>query len=328
MLFRSAAPGRTDIRFAYSADSGKTWSVPIIVNDDRLPAEGARGSDHMLPAIGVNKDGVVLVAWYDRRESGDNMGWKIRTAASLDGGDTFTPSTVVSDAANVFTDRTEWVLEREPRVIGGGTIGMPRSSRRHPIAVDLSINDFFLSSGHTSGLAVGADGVFHPVWVDNRTGVPQLWTAPVTVRGAVEQHGASTLATLDDITENLTLFVESNRYDRSMNRLTLAARLKNTSKDAVRAPVHARLIGLTSQLGVPTVVGADNGLSGVGAIWEFTSPGGVILPDSGTASKTLTFGLSELRPLVPTKVRPNFTSGLVHFDIRVYGRVTSPKAKP
>jgi hypothetical protein len=30
--------------------------------------------------------GVVVVAWYDRRESSDNMGWRIRAAASLDGG--------------------------------------------------------------------------------------------------------------------------------------------------------------------------------------------------------------------------------------------------
>jgi hypothetical protein len=25
-------------------------------------------------------------------------------------------------------------------------------------------------------------GVFHPVWIDNRTGVPQIWTATVRVR--------------------------------------------------------------------------------------------------------------------------------------------------
>src|SRR5207247_9572456 len=137
---------------------------------------------------------------------------------------------------DAYAERTEWLLEREPAVIGGGTVGAPRGARAHPIAVDLSINDFFLSGGHTAGLAVGTDGVFHPVWIDNRTGIPQLWTAPIAVRGTVQKHGASSLAALDDITDKLTLFVESNRYDRATNTLTLTARLKNTSTDTVYGP--------------------------------------------------------------------------------------------
>src|SRR5205823_1724281 len=119
------ASGRLEIHFAYSADSGKTWSTPIVVNDDRPPNDKDKGPDHMLPTVGVNRQGVVLVTWYDRRDSPDNMGWKIRSAASLDGGETFTPSILVSDGANAFTDRTAWVLERQPRVVGAGTIGSP-----------------------------------------------------------------------------------------------------------------------------------------------------------------------------------------------------------
>ena len=163
------------------------------------------------------------------------------------------------------------------------------------------------------------------MWIDNRTGVPQFWTAPVTVRGTVEKHGASALAALNDITDKLTLFVESNRYDRATNTLTLTARLKNTSKDTVRGPVHARLVGLRSQLGVPAVEGADNGSTAVGAIWNFTVPGPALLPDSATALKTLAFHLTDVRPLLPTRVRPNFTSALVHFDLRLYGNSTGAR---
>jgi hypothetical protein len=36
--------------------------------------------------------------------------------------------------------------------------------------------------GDTAGLAADAAGAFRAVWVDNRTGVPQVWTASVTVR--------------------------------------------------------------------------------------------------------------------------------------------------
>src|SRR5206468_6089037 len=134
----------------YSADKGKTWSQPIRVNDDRPPLGQTRGPDHLLPAIAVNAAGVVLVAWYDRRESGDNMGWKIRAAASLDGGVTFTPSTTVSDVATVFGDQTEWIQD-SPRISGGGD-ARPGRTKGRPIAVDLTITSFFLG-GHTSGMA-------------------------------------------------------------------------------------------------------------------------------------------------------------------------------
>jgi hypothetical protein len=38
--------------------------------------------------------------------------------------------------------------------------------------------------GDTAGLCADADGVFHPLWIDNRTGERQVWTA--TFRVATE----------------------------------------------------------------------------------------------------------------------------------------------
>jgi hypothetical protein len=39
-----------------------------------------------------------------------------------------------------------------------------------------------LTGWHTAGLTADAAGHFHPVWIDDRNGKPQLWTATVTVR--------------------------------------------------------------------------------------------------------------------------------------------------
>lgn len=311
--------GRYEIRFSYSSDKGKTWSPSIRVNDDRPPLEQTRGPDQIVPVVGVNKAGVVLVVWYDRRESGDNMGWKIRAAASLDGGLTFTPSTPVSDAASVFNAQTEWIQD-SPRISGGGD-PRPNSAKGRPIGVDLKITSFFLG-GHTSGMAVGTDGVFHPAWIDNRTGVGQIWTAPITVRGSVEKHGASDLAELDDVTDNVILETQSTNYDRATNTLTLTARLRNTSKVTVRAPLKARVIALTSELGVAAIAGAANGVTTVGAIWDFGSmvPAAGLPPDSTTATRTLTFRLTDVRPIRLVKRNPGFTAGLVHFEVRVYGK--------
>jgi hypothetical protein len=32
------------------------------------------------------------------------------------------------------------------------------------------------------GLIADANGVFHSLWIDNRTGIRQVWTATVTIK--------------------------------------------------------------------------------------------------------------------------------------------------
>src|SRR5439155_8365716 len=131
----------------------------------------------------------------------DKLGWTVWGAVSLDGGVTFTPNVRLSEAANVYTSRTEWIVGG-PNVAGGGTrkpgiaqgrpVVVERTGR--PLTVTLDLGSFFVTGGSSFGMAVGSDGVFHPTWIDNRTGVGQLWTSGITVHGAVEKNGASELA--------------------------------------------------------------------------------------------------------------------------------------
>src|ERR1051326_1937983 len=44
-------------------------------------------------------------------------------------------------------------------------------------------NGWNFKSGDTSGLVADSAGAFHPVWIDNRSGWSQIWTAPVRVEG-------------------------------------------------------------------------------------------------------------------------------------------------
>ncbi len=39
-----------------------------------------------------------------------------------------------------------------------------------------------VTGGDTAGLAASPDGRFHALWIDNRTGIQQVWTAPITVQ--------------------------------------------------------------------------------------------------------------------------------------------------
>jgi hypothetical protein len=81
----------------------------------------------------------VAVSWYDKRGLRPRgKGWNVRLRVSADGGVTWLPSVRINDVE--------------------GDKGSAEAL------------------GHTAGLAADAGGTFHPVWIDFRTGTPQLWT--------------------------------------------------------------------------------------------------------------------------------------------------------
>ena len=117
------------------------------------------------------------------------------------------------------------------------------------MTVRMTMNGFFVNGGHTAGMAADANGAFHPVWIDNRTGLPQMWTAPVTVAGAALKHGVRELSELDDVGSKVTLQIVRRSYDRGAGLAVIEARLKNTSKESVNGPIKFRAITLSSDLG-------------------------------------------------------------------------------
>jgi hypothetical protein len=306
---------RIQIRLSYSSDKGKTWSKPVTVNDDRSPEKGDKGPDHLLPSVGVNKDGVVLVTWYDRREAKDNLGWRMRAAASLDGGETFSASVPITDFANAYKATTRWHV----------SVGANSDDKTSLVSVFAGLDPFFVSGGHTTGLAVDADSTFHPTWIDNHTGVAQLWSASLKVDGTVVKHGAADLADLKDISKSVTLELSKPDLDRVKGTLSVSARLKNISKDTVEGPVKVRVLTLESDLGVPEITNADNGQDGTGAVWDFTPQlsGAPLASMKLSAARTLTFRVSDLRPLAPGK---DFKRSVLNLGTRVFGKLHKEKS--
>lgn len=140
---------RTQIFLSISSDAGRTWSPSRVISDDASELPAGRLPNHLMPMVAVNKHGVVGVCWYDRRDHPDNLGYWIRFSASLDGGRTWLPSARVSTHANDVVEAEHYT---------------------------------HLNGGDTVGLTADAQGVFHPLWIDNRTGVHQMWTSTVTVK--------------------------------------------------------------------------------------------------------------------------------------------------
>ena len=316
--------GRDEILFSSSSDRGKTWSSPVPINDDRPPASSGQGPDHQLPVIAVNSRGVVGVAWYDRRDIADNLGWNIRFRASLDGGDTWLASVKISEAPQAYTDKTQWPIYATSQETWPPTIGH--------VSIDLKIPFMMIMAGDTSGMSVGTDGTFHPIWVDNRTGIPQLWTSTISVAGDVQPNGDSELAKLVDVSDKISFQFTNATYDRAANRITVQACLKNKTKNSIPGPFVMRVANISSDLGVARIANADNHLEAQGAIVHFSvSASEKVLPaEAVSETRELRFSVTDVRSFTVTI--PGYGSergaqdsmGLVHLDVRILAPPATP----
>lgn len=91
-----AADGNLDIYFTMSGDGGLTWTPRQRINDDPL----GNMIDQFHPWTSVNEDGVITVAWYDRRLDPANLNFDLYIAHSFDGGTTWTPNQRVSNVSS------------------------------------------------------------------------------------------------------------------------------------------------------------------------------------------------------------------------------------
>ncbi|MEO7964727.1 MAG: sialidase family protein [Gemmatimonadaceae bacterium] len=143
------ATKRGQILLTHSDDAGSSWSTARAVNDDSTARAPNGGPDHSMATVAVNRAGVVGVMWYDRREFQGGDGYRPRFAASRDGGESWSSSVAVSTAPNA------------------------KSAQKG--------SEYLPNGGDTAGLTAAADGRFHAAWIDNRTGVQQVWTASIVM---------------------------------------------------------------------------------------------------------------------------------------------------
>jgi hypothetical protein len=276
-------------------------------------------TDQLMPVIAVNRAGAVGVTWYDRRNHPDNLGWDVRFTASVDGGVTFAPSVEVSPGAS-FGPTTPWTALRP--VVNRAPSGL---------TLRVSLNSFMFLGGDTAGLVADALGVFHAVWVDNRTGIPQVFTAPIAVgpvgtrdrrrsagsparaasppvsSTAGQANAGSTLSPSraaagadssggrgPELSDKVALVVTRVSYDRAGDVLTVTARLENRTSDRLAGPLYLRATAMRAELGDPVPTNADNGVGGPGAAWIFGAS--ELAPNAATAERTMTFTLTNRRP--------------------------------
>lgn len=312
--------GRSQILLAYSSDKGKTWSAPVTVNDDVARRPGW-GPDDNEPVVAVNREGVVGVSWMDRRDSPHDLGYYERFTASFDGGETFEPSVRVATSPAAFSPGSDVTLDTGSS--GGGSI--ESYLRGAPLQATIGYNSrFAFIGGDTEGLVADSTGEFHALWVDNRTGTPQVWTAPISVTGAAVRNGSPELADEHDVTNDVVLELAHAQFDARDADVSVDVYLLNTSKERLEGPVRARVTTLTSAMGIPHfVVGSVNGERQRGAIVDFTQSlhAGALAPGERSEAVHLVFHLDDLHP--NTNAASTYMDSLqnfVTFTTRVFAR--------
>ena len=152
-----------------SSDGGRSWSAPAAVNAE-AGADSAKALDDYQPTVAINREGVVGVSWR-RRASGEEDA-EVRFAFSRDGGSTWSPSVLVSRPAGPVAGGLAKAR------LGPADDGETPGSRRQKL----------YKGGDTAGLAADANGVFHALWADQRSGIGQVYTASIDVGAAPSKH--------------------------------------------------------------------------------------------------------------------------------------------
>lgn len=268
----SSGSGR--VLFTHSTDKGLTWTKPIPIDDT-----GPTGSVQYEAQLVVNKDGILGVTWFDTRTQGDLSHYDEYFTASLDGGHTFLkPARISSSTSQSFGTGNMQIIPSAWHLGNLTRLSFISSATR------------WRAAGDYMGLAVDADGVFHPFWADARSGTYQVWTAAVRVeRDAAQIVRPPADLSAADVTKLVDIVNDPSRYDLATHELEMPLRLKNLSTNPMYPPITVTVANFGSGMGemlrdyAPSVLNASNGKSGAGAIMDYSKSLGdfAVLPPGG-----------------------------------------------
>jgi hypothetical protein len=305
-VWDDTAAGESNIWFMMSADKGRTWSKPQRINDNRR-AESGPVDFRMTPVVNVNKDGVVGVAWYDRRDDPSRRCWKQYFTASFDGGATFLPNRPISSTpscpgAQVPPTMNVWNTspEFEDTLPTAEDLGKMTDNERRGFEEQLAVAKAWREAnkgattarlmvsfdrgrsvwpGHYTGLTSDLTGAFHALWSDRRNKLQQVFTARVE---AMAKPAPTVPETQESVVTGLVQLVAGEGvYDVAKGTSTFDLQVRNISDQVIYGPIQVRVTKVSPSLdetqrrnkkAVPpvAVLDADSHGDGVGATWDFS----------------------------------------------------------
>lgn len=312
-IYAVAIDGTSVVLF-WSADEGRTWHGPTSVREAAPASDAALEPIVFNPAVSVNRDGVVGVSWAEgayKKTDPFHISWLYRMAASWDGGVTF------SDSVNVSSERQDPDRSRDIAVFGS-------TRREAERLLGVVYTDLFPETGgHTFGLTADSRGVFHAAWTDNRTGVPQVWTAAVYSTGTVASQTSETkdpnavVDTIKDLTGQTAVELREMRILPQAKEIVVQVRIRNVSKSKLFAPLRVEVADIRSPLGGVTSFVETNGSRSSATSLDFSDliPAGGLARGETTKNKNLTFKLNINQDLHIDRT----VSSVLNMSFRVFG---------
>jgi hypothetical protein len=335
MVWDDERDGRANIWLSTSSDKGRTWSAPRALNDNPAPAEGTPPDFRMTPVVAVNKDGVVGVAWYDRRDDPTRRCWRQYFTASTDGGATFLPNTAISSAAScpdkdvaptVYVSNTgkeiDDTLPSEDEL--SGLSDSDRRQYEEELGIVAAIKEVDTGKtarlrvsfdrgrsvwpGHYMGLAADSTGAFHALWADRRNKLQQIFTAQVEVTSAPAAPPPTTHEST--VTQMVQVIGGPAKFDEAKGTATFEVQIRNVSDRAIYAPLLMRVTPVAAGGAGPsgTIVDSDAPAATGSGIWDFSK----LL---GTRARLDPSMVSEAKTVTIKTKRESGLDGLIEFEV-------------
>lgn len=186
-------PFSGNVRFSRSIDGGKSFSVPVTVNDNLDPIT------HRFDSMGINGRGQVYIAWLDKRAAADanNKGEKysgiaVYYAVSDDEGKSFRPNAKVVDhtceccriAMAVDTDGYPVIAWRhiyDTNIRDHALVKL--DGKMAPVRLSHENWAIAACPHHGPSLSIAADGIYHAAWFSNAPQQHGLFYAHSTDQG-------------------------------------------------------------------------------------------------------------------------------------------------
>jgi hypothetical protein len=294
-VWENVSSGHTKLMFKRSLDEGQTWSVARGL-DQGAPVN----SWQYQPTLAVNKRGVLGVTWFDTRNGTSPDNYDLYFTASLDGGGTFLSARrATSVSSSLFAPGN---LATRGSLTSEGFDGNYYEFS--------SPGEFRFGGGDYMGLVADDEGSFHPLYIDSRAGLFELWTTQI--RLGIRPTCSTSHLVKSAVDQQVELLFGPEKFDSEKRELRIEVRLKNTSSETLCGPFLAaikeiQIFAHSSGDGVQ-IRNAMNGKSGSGAVFDFSTATRdfVDLPPGATSEAVVwTFALAP-RP-TPFRLRISVT---------------------
>jgi hypothetical protein len=276
---------QTRLMLTSSDDGGTTWAESLEVGD--ADATGRRMAH---PTLVVGTKGVLALLWEDGRRSGRWLFTRIKNQRFVQ------PATELSTPPEILQVSNDalkfWTYQPGERQSRDFDIKFGSSTTVH---VSDEANELW--RGH--GLVTAGEQIL-AVWPSLGNGMRLRSALLDPLKTASSGGGAMDSRELleTDVTDHtVILYGGTQHYDNASATLNVCLTLGNRGQRAIKTPIRLEATDVGSPLGTVSILDSNNGIDGLGAIWDVSGSvaGGQIPPGGDSKPFCLLFRVRNCR---------------------------------